>query len=94
VVVTGGNDIELKADGTFQEELEPGKYTVKVFHGGKWVHKESIDTEGNRNMTVQIKVEPGKEIADEARKPGAGKAAEKPDEAKKPKGEEDKQGAE
>jgi hypothetical protein len=91
VVVTGGKDIELKGDGTFQEELEPGKYTFKVFHGGKWVHKESVDTEGNRNVTVQIKLEPGKEVADEASKPDKGKVAKKPDNAEKTKGK--KEGA-
>lgn len=63
VVVTEGSTLELKGDGSFNEELEPGKYTLKVFHGGKWVQQEKIDTEGTRSMTVQLKLEPGQAVS-------------------------------
>jgi hypothetical protein len=68
VVVTGGKAIPLKADGSFADELEPGKYTLKVFHGGKWVHQQSIDTESSRSLTVQLKLEPGEETEDDSAK--------------------------
>ncbi len=64
VVVTGGADFALKADGSFTEELDPGKYSLKVFHDGKWVHTQKIDTEGTRSVNVQLKLEPGQEVAD------------------------------
>jgi hypothetical protein len=64
VVVTSGATMSVKDDGSFAEDIAPGKYKLKVFHGGKWVHQESVDAEDTRAVTVQLKLEPGKAIAD------------------------------
>lgn len=63
VVVTQGTKISLKPDDTLSEELEPGKYTLKVFHNGKWVHKQSFAVEGGRMDPVTVKLMPGGEEA-------------------------------
>ena len=83
VVVTKGATVDLKDDGTMTEDLEPGKYTLKVFHDGKWVHKQSFAVEGGRMEPLTVTIKPGAEEtpaakADPAPKKEDKKPAEKP----------------
>lgn len=57
IVVTPGNDVAVKSDGTFSGEIEPGKYTLKVFFKGAWIHKQSFTAEDRRMdpLTVSLK---------------------------------------
>jgi plastocyanin len=57
VVVTTGKDLELKKDGTFSSEIEPGKYTLKVFHNGAWIHKQSFTAEDRKMDPLSVKLE-------------------------------------
>ena len=54
VVVTKGRDLAVKSDGTFAEEIEPGSYSLKVFHQGSWIHKQSFTAEGNRMDPLSV----------------------------------------
>ena len=66
VVVTTGKDIDVKSDGTFSGEIEPGKYTLKVFFHGAWIHKQSFSAEDRRMdpLTVTLKA-PGTDAVKE-----------------------------
>ena len=67
VVVTPGTPVNLKSDRTMTEDLEPGKYTLKVFHNGAWVHKQSFSVEGGRMDPFAVTLTPsGAEAAQEA----------------------------
>lgn len=67
--------LELNRAGEFRiEDLEPGEYTVKVFHGGLWVHEESFTVEDRRDQAVEFRLS-GDKVAPAAEKPadeGAG----------------------
>ena len=67
VVVTRGATVNLKGDGTMTEDLEQGKYTLKVFHDGKWVHKQSFAVEGSRMEPLTVTLKPGAEEAPPAK---------------------------
>ena len=54
VVVTEGRTLPIGSDGNFSEEIEPGKYTIKVFYGGRWVHKKSFTAEGKRLESLNV----------------------------------------
>lgn len=69
VVVTQGTEIALKPDDTYTDELEPGKYTLKIFHDGKWVHKQSFAVEGGRMDPLSVKLMPGQGETGGAEKP-------------------------
>jgi hypothetical protein len=82
IVVTGGKAVEIKPDGSIAEELEPGQYTLKVFHNGKWIHKQSFTVEGGRMDPLTITLTPGHEEAVASSVP-SGTADKKSDEDKK-----------
>ncbi len=63
VVVTEGKTVDVKPDGTINEELEPGQYTLKIFHKGKWIHKQSFTVEGGRMDPLTVTLKPGNEEA-------------------------------
>ncbi|HUT78891.1 MAG TPA: hypothetical protein VM285_14435 [Polyangia bacterium] len=66
--------LELDKAGEFKlEDLAPGKYTIKVFHGGSWVHEESFVVEDKREQTLEFKLTGGKAAPD----PAAGKPEDK-----------------
>ena len=73
VVVTQGTTVDLKADGSMTEDLDPGKYTLKVFHNGKWVHKQSFAVEGGRMDPLAVTLKPGTEEAPAAKPEPASK---------------------
>ncbi len=54
VVVTGGEDVAVKSDGTFADEIEPGKYTLKVFFDGAWIHKQSFTAEERKMDPLSV----------------------------------------
>jgi hypothetical protein len=57
VVTNATNIIPLARDGSISvENLDPGNYSVKVFHGGKWVHTQSIVIDSNGTFNLQIKL--------------------------------------
>lgn len=50
--------VEVDRKGSFTlEDVEPGNYTIKVFHGGKWVHEQKFEVEDNKKKKeVQVEV--------------------------------------
>ncbi len=61
--------LELDKTGGFKfDDLAPGKYTIKIFHGGSWVHEEAFVVEDRREQAFEFKL-----TADKA--PAAGKPA-------------------
>jgi plastocyanin len=70
--------LELNKAGEFKlDELEPGKYTIKVFHGGAWVHEESFTVEDKREQAFEFKLKGDGTVPAEPRpadgaKPAAG----------------------
>jgi hypothetical protein len=69
IVVTKSTDVlTVDRKGAFTlEEMEPGKYTIKVSHRGAWIHEKSFEITKEREIQVEIKLTPA----------GKGKAAEK-----------------
>jgi hypothetical protein len=52
----------VKSDGSFAlDAMEPGKYTLKVFYGGQWIHKQTftISAKQRRELKVDVKLKPG-----------------------------------
>lgn len=63
VVVKSGIPVKLEKDGGYSAgNLEPGDYSVKVFHGGAWVHSDSLAIpEGHKkDVKVDIRLMPDK----------------------------------
>lgn len=59
VVVTNATTVvPMRKDGTFSiDELEPGKYTIKVFHRGSWIHEQKFEVaEDKREVQVEVKL--------------------------------------
>jgi hypothetical protein len=78
VVVTNATYVvEVDRKGKFKlDELEPGDYTLKVFHGGKWVHEQKFEvTDEKKKKEVELEVKL------------SGKAAPKSDKDEQKKGE-------
>ncbi len=62
IVVTKSTDVlDVDAKGAFTlEDMELGKYTIKVSHRGAWIHEQSFEIEKERGETqVEIKLTPG-----------------------------------
>jgi hypothetical protein len=80
VVVTNATlvvEVDRKGDFTL-EDVEPGKYTIKVFHGGKWVHEQKFEVEEDKKkkeVRVEVKLVPKKKPAkaDKKKKDAEGK---------------------
>jgi plastocyanin len=72
VVVTKGIQvIPVNGDGTFAlSNVSEGKYTLKVFLGGEWIHKQSfkVPDDRRREVKLQVKLVPGKPSAKKATK--------------------------
>ncbi len=60
VVVTKATVIvPVKRDGTFAvDKLEEGKYLLKVFYDGKWIHKQNFKVTGGGGQTLEVKISP------------------------------------
>ncbi len=61
VVVTSAPIIvSLESDGSFNvDELEPGKYTLKIAMNGKWIHTQSFEVSKSREMKLpEVKLAP------------------------------------
>jgi plastocyanin len=69
VVVTGGRQLTLKSDGTFAEEIEPGGYSLKVFHDGAWVHEQSFTAEGKHMDPITVALVAKKSVEGAAEAP-------------------------
>jgi plastocyanin len=64
--------LALNKAGEFAlEDLAPGKYTIRIFHGGAWVHEESFVVEDKREQEFEFKLTAGKD-AQAASKPEGG----------------------
>ena len=61
IVVTRSTDVlTVDAKGAFTlEDMEPGKYTIKVSHRGAWIHEQSFEITKEREIQVEIKLTPG-----------------------------------
>jgi plastocyanin len=82
--------LELSKAGEFKlEELAPGKYTIKVFHGGAWIHEESFVVEDKREQVLEFKLTGGKD-APAAVKPAGEVEAPVPDGADETKAKGDR----
>jgi len=60
VVVTPATMVlEVKESGEFTlEEMEPGKYTVKVFLAGRWFHEQSFEVTGKeKEQLIEVKLD-------------------------------------
>lgn len=81
VVVTPAEIVaQVKKDGTFSmEDIEEGKYTVQVFHRGKWIATQKVDVEdGRRNAAfVEIEFKPPSAREDDSQEKGADTGEEK-----------------
>lgn len=76
VVVTSATlVVEVDQKGNFTlEDVEPGKYTLKVFHGGKWVHEQAFEVEEDgkkKEVRLEVKLEPKKAAKPDEKKKGA-----------------------
>jgi len=98
VVVTNATlvvDVDSKGKFTV-DELEPGNYTLKVFHGGKWVHEQKFEvTDDKKQKEVQLEVKIEGKSSAEAGKKGDAKKGDKPaedagDAGKKPEKKDEK----
>ena len=59
VLVTNATMIaEVDRKGKFTlDDLEPGNYTLKVFHGGKWIHEQKFEiADEKKKKDVQLEV--------------------------------------
>lgn len=76
VVVNAGQFVNVKPDGEFSSEnLEPGEYELKVFHGGSWIHTQTVSIpEGSKkDVKVDVSLESGassEQASAEAKKEG------------------------
>ncbi len=73
VVTKATHVVPVSGDGTFAvSELAPGKYQLKVFHDGNWIHTETVGVGGDkpREAKLNISLKP-------TAKPAAPPAAEK-----------------
>ncbi|MCP4195552.1 MAG: hypothetical protein GY762_00230 [Proteobacteria bacterium] len=72
VVVTKGIQvIPVSGDGTFSlNNVSAGKYTLKVFFDGEWIHKQSfkVPDDRRREVNLQVKLAPAKPKAKKATK--------------------------
>jgi hypothetical protein len=50
--------LEVDVKGNFTlDEVEPGSYTLKVFHGGKWVHEQKFEvSDEGKKKDVRLEV--------------------------------------
>ena len=60
IVVTKSTDVlTVDTKGAFTlEEMEPGKYTIKVSHRGAWIHEKSFEITKEREIQVEINLTP------------------------------------
>jgi hypothetical protein len=88
VVVTPATYVpEVDARGSFTlTDMEPGNYTIKVFHGDKWIHEQKfeIKEEKQKELKVEVKLT-GPAPAKDAQKKGDGKDGGKADKGDKKK---------
>ncbi len=76
IVVTKSTDVlKVDAKGAFTlEDMELGKYTIKVSHRGAWIHEQSFEIEKERGeIKMEIKLTPkgkatGKKSSDTGKK--------------------------
>lgn len=71
VVKKGVRVIPVNRDGTFSlSDLKAGKYTLKVFLDGEWIHKQSfkVTDDRRREVKLQVQLTPGKSRAKKATK--------------------------
>ena len=57
VVVPASHVIDVSSSGSFKvDDLEPGKYTLKVFFRGGWIYEKKINVEGRKqDVKVELK---------------------------------------
>ncbi len=67
VVITQGKTLDIKSDGTITEELDLGKYTLKIFHNGRWIHKESFTIDTGKIEPLNVTLSPSKDSTDNDR---------------------------
>jgi hypothetical protein len=49
--------VDLKKNGAFGvEDLEPGNYKLKVFHGGRCVHEQDVEVADAKRMEIEVKL--------------------------------------
>lgn len=75
--------VEASSNGSFtMEDMEPGKYKIKVFLEGEWIHEQEFEIpEKGKEAKVEVKLEPTT-----ASKKPAGKDEKKKDDEKKDDG--------
>ncbi len=75
--------VEVAKNGTFSlEDMQPGKYTIKVFHNGGWLHEQAFEVE-EKAKELQVEVKLDKPGGTPPTKPSEKKDGEKPGKAKK-----------
>ncbi|MCP4605593.1 MAG: hypothetical protein GY847_34575 [Proteobacteria bacterium] len=73
--------VPVQKDGTFlMNNISQGNYDLKVFYGGKWIHKQSFDLAAGAGPKLEIKLKP-----EDSGKPKAQTKEKKGDEASKAK---------
>jgi plastocyanin len=86
IVTTALSILQIAKDGTFSmEDLSEGKYTLKVFHNGDWIHQEKFELKKNQKRSIQlnVKLKP-KTTADKSAQPEKKSEVKPGDKATKP----------
>ncbi len=80
VVSPAAHVVEVRADGTFMiNDLPVGKYVIKVFYGGSWIHQQRFGIEDpKRGVLLELRLKPKK--AQQKKKKPTPKGDDKPKE--------------